>query len=411
MGSIRELTPALARRLFLIKQWLADPPVAVDRARIMGLVRDLGCLQLDPINVVARSHLLVLWSRLRRFDPADLDALLWEERRLFEYWAHRASIVLTEDYPIHHLLMRRYPTDRYAHSRRTKAWLRENGGLRRYVLAHLQRSGPLMLRDFEDRSRTGWISGGWTTGRNVERMLDVLWIQGRVAVAGRNGIQKLWDLADRWFPAWTPKDRLSEREIVRRAAQRSLRALGVARARDIDRHFTAGRYPGLPEVLTRLESEGTIERVRVVDDGSEWPGPWFVHGDDVPLLERMRGGWAPRTTLLSPFDNLIIDRDRAELLFGVRLRMEIYVPKSQRRYGYYSLPILHGDRLIGRVDPLMDRRRGRLVVNSVHAEPDAPTGLATARSVGAAVRELARFLGATEIEYGVVPEPWRRGLT
>ena len=172
-------------------------------------------------------------------------------------------------------------------------------------------------------------------------MLDVLWIQGRVAVAGRNGIQKLWDLADRWFPAWTPKDRLSEREIVRRAAQRSLRALGVARARDIDRHFTAGRYPGLPEVLTRLESEGTIERVRVVDDGSEWPGPWFVHGDDVPLLERMRDGWAPRTTLLSPFDNLIIDRDRAELLFGVRLRMEIHVPKSQRRYGYYSLPILH----------------------------------------------------------------------
>jgi len=196
MGSIRELTPALARRLFLIKQWLADPPVAVDRARIMGLVHDLGCLQLDPINVVARSHLLVLWSRLGRFDPADLDALLWEERRLFEYWAHQASIVLTEDYPIHHLLMRRYPTDRYAHSRRTKAWLRENGGLRRYVLAHLRRSGPLMLRDFEDRSRTGWISGGWTTGRNVERMLDVLWIQGRVAVAGRNGIQKLWDLAD-----------------------------------------------------------------------------------------------------------------------------------------------------------------------------------------------------------------------
>jgi uncharacterized protein YcaQ len=383
-----------------------------DGSGILDVARDLSCLQLDPIRVVERSHLLVLWSRLGRFDPAALDDLLWTKRQLFEYWAHRASIVLTEDYPIHNLLMRRYPTERYAYSRRVKVWVRENEGLRRHVLQRLREAGPLRLRDFEDRSRRGWTSGGWTTGRNVERMLDVLWTQGRIVVAGRDGIQKVWDLADRWFPDWTPKERLPEREVVRRAGQRSLRALGVARARDIDRHFTAGRYPGLTDGLARLEREGAIERVRVVDDGSEWPGPWFVHAEDLPLLERLeRGEWAPRTTLLSPFDNLITDRDRAELLFSFRFRMEIYVPKAKRVFGYYTLPILHGDRLIGKVDPAMDRRRGVLRIQAIHVEPGVRATAEAGRAVARSVQGLADFLGAATVELtGPVPDGWRGAL-
>src|SRR5439155_10332699 len=313
-----------------------DPPVAVDRARIMGLVRDLGCLQLDPINVVARSHLLVLWSRLGRFDPADLDALLWEERRLFEYWAHRASIVLTEDYPIHHLLMRRYPTDLYAHSRGMKEWVQQNQPLRRHIMTRIRKEGPLRSRDLEDRSHVSWTSSGWTAERNVERMLVYLWTKGRIVVAGRGGGGKLWDLAERWFPSWTPKDRLPETRISRLAADRSLGVLGVARAADIDRNFTAERYPGLPAILSRLQREKLVEPVRIAAsrDASEWPGVWYVHTDDLPLIDRLAAGeWEPRTTLLSPFDNLIIDRARTELLFGFSFRMEIYVPKALRRYG------------------------------------------------------------------------------
>jgi Winged helix DNA-binding domain len=118
----------------------------------------------------------------------------------------------------------------------------------------------------------------------------------------------------------------------------------------------ASRYPGLPAVLAGLERSGRVERVRVAADGAEWPGPWYVHADDLPLLERLEGGdWRPRTTLLSPFDNLLIDRERTERLFGFRYRMEIYVPKAARRYGYYVLPVLHGERLVGRVDPAIDR--------------------------------------------------------
>ena len=403
----RTVDPALARRLFVTRQHLGGPRPAAGPDGIMEVAGDLGCLQLDPISVVARSHQLVLWSRLGKFDPADLERLLWRERSLFEYWAHAAAIVCTRDYPIHQLLMRRYPSDRWAHSRRVQAWLAENQALRRSILRRIRADGPLPSRMLEDRAQSGWRSSGWTAGRNVDRMLDVLWTQGRIMVAGRAGQQRLWDLAERCLPAWTPPGGLPEREVVRLAAQRCLRALGVATMRDIDRHFTAGRYPGLPGVLAGLERTGRVERVRLAGGGVEWPGPWYVHADDLPLLQRLRTDeWEPRTTLLSPFDNLIMGRERTERLFGFHFRMEIYVPKAARRYGYYVLPVLHGDRLVGRVDPAMDRRRGRLVVNAVHAEPDAPA--AAGPAVAGALQDLAGFLGADGIELRQPPPPvWR----
>lgn len=408
MKQIPTITPTVARRLAIWKQRLAGPRPSPDREGILSTVRDLGCLQLDPTSVVARSHLLVLWSRLGPYNVGALESLLWDERRLFEYWAHQASIVPTEDYPIHQLLMRQYPRDRWAHGRRTRLWLQQNNGLKRHVLLRLRRDGRLRLRDFQDRAVVGWQSGGWAHGRNVARMLDVLWTQGKVMVAGRNGVDRVWDLAERWLPPWTPRQSLSEREVVRRAAQRSLQALGVATAREIDGHFTYGRYPGLAGVLSEQERSGLIERVRVAEDGAEWPGPAFVHAEDLPLLERLvAGDWEPRTALLSPFDNLIIGRTRLERMFGFHFRMEIYVPKDKRVFGYYVLPVLQGDRLIGRVDPVFDRRREVLTVRAVHAEPDAPMDRSTGRAVLGAISELAAFLGARDIQYGAVPEAWR----
>jgi uncharacterized protein YcaQ len=408
VGTVRTLSIQAARRLTIARQRLAGPMTSPDREGIMQVAKDLGCLQLDPISVVARSHLLVLWSRLGPFDLAELDALLWNERRLFEYWAHGASIVPTEDYPIHSWLMRRYPRPIQAHGRRTAEWLAANQDLRRHVLTQLRRRGPVRSRDLEDRSIRPWRSGGWTNERNVTRMLDVLWTQGKIMVAGRSGLEKLWDLAEKVLPDWTPRERLSDRELSRRAAQRSLRALGVATPRNIGNHFTLNRYPDLLEALAALERAGSIERVEIADQ----PGEWFVHTEDLPLLERIQNGeWEPRTTLLSPFDNLIYERSRAELLFGFRFRTEIYVPRSKRQYGYYLLPILHGDRLIGRVDAATDRRRGRLVVKAVHAEPAAPATVRTGREVTRAIRSLASFVGSTDVEIaGPIPERWRSAL-
>src|SRR2546422_1322804 len=211
MKETRVISRTVARRLAIVAQGLAGPRPRADVEGIMDIVGRLGCLQLDPINVVTPSHLLVLWSRLGSYDPLLLDTLLWEERRLFEYWAHAASIVLTEDYPIHHLLMRTYPKGGSSHRRRTREFLSANRALQRHVLSALRARGPLRLRDFENRVTSGWRSSGWTNERNVERMLDILQVTGIVVVAGRAGNEKVWELAERWLPAWTPRDRLTER--------------------------------------------------------------------------------------------------------------------------------------------------------------------------------------------------------
>ena len=403
--ALRTLDPSLVRRLAVSRQRLTGPlPAAAGPEEIMSVAADLGSLQLDPISVVARSHLLVLWSRLGGYDPADVEQLLWRQRRLFEYWTHAAAIVCMDDLPIHSLLMRRYPSERH---RRLREWLAANQALRRSILRRLRAEGPLPTSAFEDRAVTSWQSSGWTAGRNVDRMLDLLWTQGRILVAGRRGQQRVWDLAERWLPAWAPTRRPPEREVVRAAAQRSLRALGVATARDIGRHFTAYRYPGLATVLASLERSGRIERVRLTADGAGRNDPWYVHADDLPLLERLEDGdWQPRTTLLSPFDNLIINRERTERLFGFRFRLEIYVPRAARQYGYYVLPVLHGDTLVGRVDPALDRTNGRLVVHAVHAEPGAPASAGPAAAAG--LQDLAAWLGADGIDLRQPPpEVWR----
>jgi uncharacterized protein YcaQ len=414
MTAARVVTPQAVRRLAVTRQGLAGPRFAPGADGIMAQIRDLGCLQLDPISVVARSHLLVLWSRLGAYDPADLTRLLFTERRLFEYWAHCASIVPTEDYPLHRLRMRDYHDGDGAWETRTRAWLAENRALYEYVLDRLRAEGPLPLTSFEDRAVSGWESTGWTSGRNVARMIDFLWLQGEVMVAGRNGIHRLWDLTERVLPPWTPQDRLPEREVTRRAALRAIRALGVARPQQITQHFTRGRYPDLRAVLAELVAAGDIVKVQVAGEGRAWAGDWYVAAADLPLLDALAGGdaaWEPRTTLLSPFDNLICDRKRTALLFDFDYRIEIYTPKEKRRWGYYVLPILHGDRLIGRIDPSMDRARALLTINAVHAEPGAPADRATARAIAKSITDLAPFLGARDIAYaGSVPAAWRTAL-
>ena len=407
MTHIQTITPTVARRLAVAAQRLAGPQPPSDMDGMRDVVRNLNCLQLDPISAVAQSHLLVLWSRLGRYDPAHLDTLLWEERVLFEYWAHAASIVLTEDYQIHQRLMRRFPS-----RERSRTWLAANAEFRQYVLDRLAEAGPLSSKEIEDRAAVPWPSSGWTNNRNAGIMLDFLWSQGEIMVAGRKGRTRLWDLSARCLPAWAPRESLPEREVVRRAAQKALLALGVGRLRDINDHFTRGRYPDLGSVLTELESAGTIHPLQIVENGHPWPDRWYIHADTISQLERLLAGeWQPRTTLLSPFDNLICDRRRTEDLFDFHFRLEIYTPKARRKYGYYVLPILHGERLIGRLDPKLDHKMGRLTINAVYAEPDAPQDEAVAQAIGGAIVSLGNFVGAKTINFtGPAPEGWRAGL-
>jgi len=381
-----------ARRLAVERQRLAgDRPDS-----ILETVRDLRCLQLDPTSAVARSHLLVLWSRLGAYDPAELDRLLWKERSLFQYWAHAASLVLTEDLPLHRLFMRNFATGGSAFAQRVRGWMAANDAFRRALLAELGQRGPLRVRDFQVRAAVPWESRGWTAGRDVDRMLQFLFFRGEVLVAGRAGNEKLWDLAERVLSPDAPDEDLAESEVVHRAAQLSLRALGAATRTEITRHFTRSRYPGLAGVLAELKDEGRVVPVEV----EGLPGDRLIHADDLPLLDRLEAGeWEPRTTLLSPFDNLICDRDRTESLFGFRFRLEIYVPKAKREFGFFVMPVLDGDRLVARADPAFDRRSRTLTINALHWEPGTRLAKALERRVRRAIEELGHFLSASEIVF------------
>jgi uncharacterized protein YcaQ len=305
-------------------------------------VRTLGFLQIDPIATVATPQQLVLWSRLGPYDTGELDRLLWEERKLFEWGAFIRPI---EDYPLVLARMRR-KRGKYAWERRGNEFLRKNAAFRSYVLRELERRGPLLSRELVDTSVRTWESGSWWGSRNVAVMLELLEGRGQVAIVGRNGGHRLWDLAERWFPQVDPPP-LAEAE--RLLDEKRFRALGVRLAKD---------------------------------------GSWEAHPD-------AQDGKIPstRTTFLSPFDRLIHDRDRAEALFDFRYRLEMYVPKAKREYGYYVLPILRGARLIGRIEPVFDRKAGVLRVSSVHWEPGVkPVPL------DRPLRSLARFVGAGSIE-------------
>lgn len=393
---MRTIDPTHVRRLIVSKQHLdgaARPPM-------LDVIRDLGCVQLDPIRRVERTHLLVLWSRLGVFDPAQLERLRWEERSLFEYWAHAASLVLTEDYPIHATHMRRV-----RRSDQSRAWLDEHelAPLRDHVLQRIQAEGPLRPGDIGHDGQTAEHFTGWTSNRAINRLFGYLWNTGELLVCERKGNQRRWNLAERVLPEWTPRDELDEFDASYRAVQRAVRALGVARGKKhINWHFTRHRYWHFEDVLQKLLDEDALLPVQIGD----WAGEWLMHRDDLPLLERIEAGdWQPKTTLLSPFDNLICDRDRTEQIWDFNFRIEIYVPKEKREYGYYVLPILHGETLIGRMDMEYNRKTKTLHIHATYAEAHAPA--AALEPLREAVHSLARFVGAETIAYGdTLPDIW-----
>lgn len=330
---MRIVTTDEARRIAVRAQLLDGSATG-----LLDTIRRLGFLQIDPISTVAPPQYLVPWSRLGPYDRAELDRLLWETKELFEW---NAYVWPMESLPLVQARMRRRRrSTRYAHERWGREFLSANARFKRYVLRELERNGPMLSRDLEhelvprpDEPHRWWGS------REVTLMLEILHAYGVVAVAGRQGKQRLWDLAERWYP---PAETISVREADRLLAEQRFRALGVRR----------GKHG------------------------------WEAHPDveDGPVPDRV--------TLLSPFDRLIHDRDRAEALFGVRYRLEMYVPKAKREYGYYVLPLLVGDRLVGRAEPRIDP--GTRTLELLGAWGD------TAR-LDEALESLASWLGAERI--------------
>ncbi|MCI4356094.1 MAG: winged helix DNA-binding domain-containing protein [Thermoplasmata archaeon] len=414
-GSIVPVSLDAVRRLGVRQQHLGGPPPPRSSpSTILALVRDLAYVQWDPVSVVAPSHLLSLWCRLPDFRPAQLERLLWTEKKLLQHWTPLASIVLTEDFPLYASLMRRYPDSlsRSWGSQRTRAkrFLADHAELRRNVLSEL-RSGPLRLGQFADHARTKRNDGEWTPASDVSQLLFHLQMSGQVMVVGHQGNQNLWGLPDQFLPGWVDRTELSSEDAEREAAQRAIRALGTATPREVTLYFVRGRYDTLPETLAGLEEDSTIHRVVV--EGQREREPRYVHARDLSLLETVaRVSWRPRLSLLPPFDNLLSNLGRTSRLFGFDYVREQFLPKEKRRFGTYVLPILWGDRLIGRIDPRLDKSRDELVIQAVHAEPGAPEDREVGAQIAATIARLAAFVGARRVTYSSrVPPPWKRSLT
>lgn len=405
------LTPTEARRLAVSVQCLAGPGPQAGKAGIIDLLRRINCLQIDPIRAVERTQLLVLWSRTGAFDPSWLDDLL-EEREIIEAWAHCASFVLTEDYPLFRGWIGRAFTNSSQWSERVRGWMEVNAELEAHILERLEADGPLPSKALAGPEAVPWESLGWTGGSAVSRMLDFLDRKGQVMTVGRRGNQKLWHLRDAWLPEWADQALPNEEAVVRHACQRSLKALGTATQKQINNHFMRQRYPGLGDRLAELAEEEVVLPAQIVGGEGPWEGEWYIHRDNVPLLASIRSGaWAPRTVFLSPFDNLICDRERTEQLFDFYYRIEIYVPKAKRAYGYYVLPLLHGDRFIGRMDSQIERKTGIYRIHAFYEEEGARVDAPARAAAAASLLELARFIGARRVELGErIPAPWRDAL-
>lgn len=408
------LTVDQVRRLNVAAQLLTGERLLADAAGITAVAERLRRIQIDPTNAVARSQLLVLWSRLGAYDPADLERLLWEERALFE---HDAYIVPMVDYPIYAAAAKGFPFGDSRRSRDYRQWLADNDALRHHVLSELERRGPLATGDFENLAARPWRSSGWSDKRSVGRMLELLSRRGEVMVAGRRGRERRWDLPERVVPAKIRRPMPLEQAVTERIEQ-TVRSRG-AMPQPPPSPYTAAPPPfgGLPRAVAErardeLIAAGRLVRCAVTAADAPLRGDWVVHAEHVPLLGALADSLpGSRTTLLSPFDNLISDRDRTELLFGFRYRLEIYVPAAKRQYGYWVMPILHGDRLIGRADLTLDRKARVLETRAVFAEPDAPMGPDVGGAVRAALDELAAFAGAERVVISdLVPAGWRAAL-
>lgn len=348
--SVHELTRAEARRI-AVRAQLLDCPRPTD---LFDVVRRLTLLQIDPIAAIAPNADLVSWSRLgSSYSPAELATAL-QNRTLIEL---RATIRPSEDLALYRADMAEWQHgELFGWRQSLRQWVMDNDACRRDILAQLDASGPLTSRDLPDTCVRPWKSTGWTNNRNVSQLLEMMVLRGEVAIAGRAGRERLWDLASRVYPddQVIPAD-----EALRTRNERRLRALGIARGRG-------------PECPVEPVDVGTAGEPATVEDVK---GTWRV--DPSQLGQPISG----RAALLSPFDRLIHDRKRAAELFEFDYQLEMYKPVARRRWGYFALPILYGDRLVGKLDAKADRKAGELRVNAIHED------VAFTKKVAAAVHD------------------------
>lgn len=399
--SVPQLSLTAARHLHLAAQGLLRKPTRRAKpADILATIRRMSLLQIDTINIVARSPYLVLFSRLGHYPPQWLDEAL-RKGELMEYWAHEACFLPREDFAL--VRHRMLAPDKMGWKYRQQ-WMQEHAQEIEQLLAHIQQNGPVRSADFE-HPRKG--AGGWWEWKPHKRHLEGLFTAGKLMVIERRNFQRVYDLTHRVMPHWDDeRDLLAQAEAEYLMLENSARSLGLFRAQWLADYYRLKNLP-LPAVLERLQAAQIIYPVNV-----ERIGPAWVHKDLLPLLAQAQADklTATHSAVLSPFDPVVWDRKRAEQLFDFSYRLECYTPAPKRQYGYFVLPLLHRGRLVGRMDAKMHRKSGVLEVIALYLE----TGVNVSRTLDAglqrAITDFARWQGAQRVSFARLPDNLFSGL-
>lgn len=393
--SVPQLSITAARHLHLAAQGLLRKPSR--RAKpddILSTIRRMSLLQIDTINIVARSPYLVLFSRLGAFEPRWLDDAL-RNGELMEYWAHEACFLPREDFAL--VRHRMLAPDKMGWKYR-QAWMQEHAAEIEQLIAHIEEHGPVRSADFE-HPRKG--TSGWWEWKPHKRHLEGLFTAGKVMVIERRNFQRVYDLTQRVMPQWDDvRDLLSQEQAEAIMLEKSARSLGLFRAQWLADYYRL-RRPALAQALAQMQEAQTILPVNV-----EGLGPAWLHASLLPLLEQAQADklTATHSAVLSPFDPVVWDRKRAEQLFGFSYRLECYTPAPKRQYGYFVLPLLHRGRLVGRMDAKMHRKTGVLEVIALFLEEGISPSLQLEKGLQRAITDFARWQGAQRITFSRLPD-------
>jgi uncharacterized protein YcaQ len=380
---VDSVSPAAARRIALAAQGFARPrPDAVGTRQLNLALERIGLLQLDSVNVLERSHYLPMFARLGAYDKALLDRLTFAKKAPYrEYWAHEAALIPLEDWPLFGFRRQDY---RDYYSVANDPWLAAHADTLAWLRAELAEKGPLPASKIE-RDAAAPRRGSWWDWDEVKRGLERMFRFGDVVSAGRTGFERTYALPEQVMPAEVYRREVPREEAVRTLMERAARAHGIGTLSDFADYYRLKTGDAKP-ALASLVDEGVVHEVSVPG----WKKAAYLHRD-ARIPRRIE-----TTALLSPFDPVVWERDRALRMFGFHYRIEIYTPAPKRVYGYYTLPVLVDDALVGRIDLKNDRKRGVLRVQSAWREEGVAD--AVAERIVPALRELAAWQGLGELE-------------
>ena len=391
----QHLTLRAARHLHLAAQGLLNRPRRQAKAHdILRTIQQMSLLQIDTINVVARSPYLVLFSRLGAYPSTWLDEAL-SRGELMEYWAHEACFLPRSDFPLvrHRMLAPHKMGWKYHQS-----WMNEHAQDIAALKSHIAENGPVRSADFS-HPRKG--ESGWWAWKPHKRHLEGLFTAGEVMVVARRNFQRVYDLTERVMPHWNDAtDALTQPAAERLMLENSARSLGIFRPQWLADYYRL-RQPDLNALLAQWQDEQQIVAVDVDTLGEMW-----VHSSLLPELARAVEGKlnATHSAVLSPFDPVVWDRKRAEKLFDFSYRLECYTPAPKRQYGYFVLPLLHRGEIVGRMDSKMHRSRGVLEIFALYLQDGVRVSQQLERGLKLAINDFARWQGATRVELGAIAE-------